>query len=115
MIQAIAEDNFLNAELSAMFRDLLLVRPGFSYGSYAMQGIVAAAARPPAETLERFSKIGILWAMAEFIHIVSATYRYSLVVVGLLHKEIGGVTIRAEERAKALGDAVHTAMRAAHP
>jgi hypothetical protein len=116
LIQAIVEDNFLNADLSAMFRDFLLVRPGFSYGSYTLEGIEAAVARiDPGDPLEEFSKIGILWAMADFIHIVSGADRYSLVVLGLLPKKIGGVTIGSVARARALGDAVHTAINAAHP
>src|SRR5207245_50717 len=53
LIQAIVEDKFLNADLSAMFRDFLMVRAPFSYGSYTLQGIEAAAVRiDPGDPLE---------------------------------------------------------------
>lgn len=113
LMQAIVEDSFLNASMSAMFRDFLLVRPGFSYGSYALQGIEQAAARigASADVTEEYSKIGILYGLTEFVHIESGADRYSLIILGLLPKKIGAVTIAEDTRAIALGDAVHSIIK----
>jgi hypothetical protein len=113
LMNAIVEDTFLDASLSAMFRDLLLVRPGFSYSSYALQGIERAAARigPSADVTAEFSKIGILYGLTEFVHIVSGTGRYSLIILGLLPKKIGATWIGEDVRAIELGDAVHSIIK----
>jgi hypothetical protein len=113
LMNAVMTDRFHSKSICDLFRDILLVRPGFSYGSYALEGIDRAATRlgAGAEVTTEYSKIGILWAMADFIHIVSGTDRYSLVILGLLPKTIARVRILSEDRARDLGDAVHTAIK----
>jgi len=48
-MMAIMEDNFLDADISALFRDLLLLRGGFAMQSEALSGIEAFClqVRPP--------------------------------------------------------------------
>jgi hypothetical protein len=114
LMSAIVEDSFLDVGISAIFRDFLLVRPGFSYGSYALQGIEQAAARigASAAVTEEYSKVGVLYGLTEFVHVVSGADRYSLIILGLLPQRVGAGWVGADKRAIALGDAVHSIIKA---
>jgi hypothetical protein len=117
LMSAVVENRFLDTDSSALFRDLLLQRPGFALVSWMADGINDAATRAATELTDQvFHKIGILWSDAEFVHVeFPSGLHYSVIVLGLLPKKIGGAWLGADQRSQALGDAIHTAILAAGP
>lgn len=105
LMMSIMTDKFLDADMSAEFRTLLKIHGGFSYGSYALNGIIGAITAP-TPAIESYSKIGVLWSNAEFAHIQIGPLRYSLVILGL----VGKGNQNWAERAEALGKEVQLKM-----
>jgi hypothetical protein len=87
LMMAIMEDNFLDADISTLFRDLLLLRGGFAMQSEALVGIEAILPANPPPVVTEWGKIGILWSNADFAHIKINDTQFSIIILGLLPKD----------------------------
>jgi hypothetical protein len=96
LMMAIMEDNFLDADISALFRDLLLLRDDFAMQSEALVGIEAILPANPPPVVTEWGKIGILWSNADFAHIKINDTQFSIIILGLLPKEGMDWDLRAQ-------------------
>ena len=118
LLTAVMTDRLLDPDSSAAFRDFLEVKFGFSLLIDVIRHIDSADAalgRPLDPNRKFFSKIGILIAQTQFLHVRIRQNDYSVVALGLLPVEVNGVFWDVPKREAQLFKRIHTIIAAANP
>ncbi len=88
LMTSMMRNTFPGAEGPNGLRDFLLKRSGFSYRSFALEGVQLARQGMGLSDVPTvaYSKLGILWANEEFLYVEFGPVRFGLVMLGLLPK-----------------------------